>query len=105
IQEFNKQQQRISELDQRMNSARQNADMQQRRRLQGQVQQVAERRQQLTRGISFAISHLTIVQRIYYMAGLDEQAAALASRVDAITGGQITYAVFCLKNKQSIELC
>ncbi|HLR25006.1 MAG TPA: DUF2723 domain-containing protein [Fodinibius sp.] len=103
MQEFNKLQQRISELDQRMNSARQNADMQQRRRLQGQVQQVTERRQQLTRGISFAISHLTIVQRIYYMAGLDEQAAALASRVDAITGGQISLPASKEENKKQFD--
>src|SRR5699024_1109251 len=101
--EFNKLQQRISELDQQMNNARQNADMKQRKRLQQQVQRVSERRQQLTRGISFAISHLTIVQRIYYMAGLDEQASTLANRVDALTGGQISLPTSKEENKKQVD--
>ncbi|HEX6983475.1 MAG TPA: DUF2723 domain-containing protein [Balneolaceae bacterium] len=100
---FEELQQEVAQLDQRAREARMNADMEAQREIRSQIQSIISRRQNLTREISFAMSHLTIIQNIYFKAGQDERAIALANRVNQITGSLISIPSTKEENKEQIE--
>ncbi|MDZ7693366.1 MAG: hypothetical protein U5K69_19990 [Balneolaceae bacterium] len=83
-------QSQIMELDAQAKSARQNANMAEQGRLRNQIQNVISQRKNLASDIGYNISHLTILQRIYFMAGQDTEAKALAERVNGITMDRIS---------------
>jgi hypothetical protein len=67
-----------------------NADMSTRNKLKNRIQSIASERQRIAQNVSYSINHLTIIQRIYFVAGNDEEALALADRVNSITGSRIS---------------
>ena len=87
---FDDLQKKLSKVDQEMKAARKNANMKARQELKRRVQNIAADRKQLTQNISFARSHLIIIQRIYFMAGQTEKAKKLAESVDDITNTRIS---------------
>ncbi|WP_246068322.1 protein O-mannosyl-transferase family [Fodinibius sediminis] len=101
--DFDKLQQELATVDTELKSARENADVGRRQELQSRMQQISSRRQRITQDISFAISHLTIVQRIYFMTGRDEQAMQLAGQVDSITGGRVSIPTSREENKKQFD--
>ncbi|MFH5885370.1 DUF2723 domain-containing protein [Halalkalibaculum sp. DA3122] len=103
MQRYDRLQDRIMELDAAAKSAKQSADLEAQGRLRSQIQNVVSQRQSLGNEIGYSISHLTILQRIYYMAGEDEQAGALAERVNGITMDRIGLPTSEEENKAQIE--
>ncbi|GAA5520795.1 DUF2723 domain-containing protein [Aliifodinibius salicampi] len=103
MEKFEDMQQELTRLDEEANQAQQNADMAKRQSIEQEIQNVASRRENITRQISSAISHLTIVQRIYFMAGQDQRALDLADRVDAITAAQISLPSSKEENKKQFD--
>lgn len=93
----------IMDMNEKVKQARMNADMEEQRRLRNRIQQIASRREDVARDINFAISHLTILQRIYFMTGADETATALAEQVDAITGSRIGLPASREENKAQFD--
>ena len=100
---FDDLQQRLSQVDQEMQSARENADMDARQQLQSRVQSLAADRKQLTQNISFAQSHLIIIQRIYFMGGNNQKATNLAEEVSNITNARISIPSTKEANKQRFD--
>jgi len=100
---FDEIQQQLITAEAEQKTARENADIDKRQELENTMQQIASQRQRITQDISFAISHLTIVQRIYFMAGLDKQATELAERVDSITNARISLPSTRKENKKQFD--
>lgn len=103
ISKYDEVQQKLAELDQEAKEARMNAEMKKQQELRSQIQAVISHRQNLTREISFSISHLTIVQNIYFKAGKEKQAIALANEANEITGSRISIPATKEENKAQIE--
>ncbi len=83
-------QEQLSAINEEAQNARNNADMNAQSRLKNRMQSISSQRQQIVQDISFSINHLTIIQRIYFMDGRDEEALALADQVNGITGSRIS---------------
>lgn len=103
MQRYNNIEQQIATLDQELKLARQNADMSRQQNLRSRAQSILSRRENVTREIQYAISHLTILQRIYFMAGEEDQAKALAEQVEMLTGSRITLPQTKEENKKQID--
>lgn len=93
----------IIQLDEEAKQARMNADISEQRQLRSRIQDFIARRENMARDISFSISQLTIVQRIYFMTGMDQEALALAGRVDGITMNRIGLPATKEENKKQVE--
>lgn len=92
----------LTDLKQEMESARENADIERRQELSSKAQNIMDRRQNISRDISYSRLFLTIVQRIYYMAGKDGQADSLAKQVDQISGSRLSLPSSKEKNKEEV---
>lgn len=103
IAEYDEIQSELSQLSRQAENARNNANMNDRRRLQQQMQGISIQRQHVARNVSLAVSTLTIVQRIYYMNGNDEQANELYNRVNEITASRISLPETKEENKKEID--
>lgn len=103
INNYDEVQNRLSRMKREMEQARKNANMSKQQRLRSKVQDISSRRQNVTRNISQNISHLTIIQRIYFMAGKDQQALSLVDRVNNITGSRISVPESKEANKKQIQ--
>lgn len=103
IDDYDKIQSQITQLQQKAKNARENANVSERNRIQNRIKSIASQRKQSARNISQSISHLTIVQRIYFMHGNDEEALNLAEEVDQITGGRISIPSSKEASKAEIE--
>lgn len=93
----------VAQLDQQAKEARANADMAQQRKLRSQAQEMMARQQSIVRNISYASSRLIIVQRIYYMAGKDQQADSLAQQVNDMTMDRIGFPKNKEENKKQVD--
>ncbi|WP_372636362.1 DUF2723 domain-containing protein [Fodinibius sp.] len=100
---FDEIQQQLSAAEAELEAARENADIGKRQELESRMQQISSQRQRVTQDVSFAISHLTIVQRIYFMADLDDRATELAEEVDSITTARISLPSTREENKQQFD--
>ncbi|MDX1618090.1 MAG: DUF2723 domain-containing protein, partial [Balneolaceae bacterium] len=94
---------RVMQLDAAAKEARKNANMSRQRNYRRQIQEVLARREGMVREISFSLSHLTIVQRIYFMADRDEEALQLADRVNSITMDRIGIPASEEENRKQVE--
>lgn len=103
MERYDRLQNRIMELDAETKAAKRNANLSAQGRLRSQIQNVITQRQNLGNEIGYSISHLTILQRIYFMAGEDEEAKALAERVNGITMDRIGLPTSKEENKAQIE--
>lgn len=103
IDRYDEVQNRIVSANEEIKQARMNADMEEQRRLRNRVQQIASQRDNIARDINFAISHLTILQRIYFMAGADDTAIALADEVNNITSSRIGLPATREENKAQFD--
>jgi MFS family permease len=97
---FDRLQQQLMSIEQDMKSARENANMTEQQNLKTKQQQVGTQRKQLIQQLSYAINHYTIIQRIYYMSGLDAKASNLADQVNNITSGQLPIPTTKEENKK-----
>ena len=103
IDEYDVIQGRIVDLNEEIKQARMNANMEKQQTLRNRVQQVISQRDDVARDINFAISHLTILQRIYYMFDEDEKATSLAEQVNGITGNRIGLPTSEEENRKQFE--
>lgn len=93
----------ISQLSQEADQARENANLKARQQLQQRMQSIGSQRQQVARDISMSISHLTIIQRIYFMNGDDEKALELYDQVNEITGSRISIPETKEQSKEEVD--
>ncbi|MDR8392300.1 DUF2723 domain-containing protein [Aliifodinibius sp. S!AR15-10] len=100
---YDRLQSRIMELDAQAKQAKRNADMAEQGRLRSRIQSVISQRQNMANEISYSISHLTILQRIYFMAGEDQAAIALAERVNGITMDRVSIPTSEEENKAQVD--
>lgn len=103
ITDYDQLQQQISELNQQAEQAKNDANRKAQRRIQRQMQDTGSQREQIAQEISRAISHLTILQRIYFMNGNDEEATALHDKVNSITGSRISVPATKEENKKQFD--
>ena len=101
--QFDELEQQISAIDAEIQSARENADRGRQQELQGRMQQIASQRKRIVQDIYASIRPLTIVQRIYFMAGHDQRATDLASEVDSITMSRVSIPSTKEENKKQFE--
>jgi hypothetical protein len=88
--QYDQTQDRIMALDQQANEARQNANLDEQREIRSRIQNIISRRENLIREIQYAVSHLTILQNIYFTAGKDDLAMALVDEVNLVTDSRIS---------------
>jgi DNA-binding transcriptional MerR regulator len=100
---YDRLQSRIMELDAQAKQAKRNANMAEQGQLRSRIQSVISQRQNLANEISYSISHLTILQRIYFMAGEDQAAIALAERVNGITMDRVSIPTSEEENKAQVD--
>lgn len=103
IKEYDQIQSKLSQIEQESKQARQNANLSKQKQLKQQSQSIASNRENITREISRNVSHLTIIQRIYFMADNDEEALSLTDRVNTITSGRISVPDSREANKTQID--
>lgn len=103
IDRFDRMNTRIMELDAERKQARKNADMSRQREIQSQIQDIASSRSSLTQEITYLVGHLTIIQRIYFLAGDDDRALQLAERVNNVTTNRIEFPTTKEENKKQVD--
>ncbi len=94
---------KVSEIQQKIQQARNNANMKAQKRLRNRIQNISSQRQQIGREISRSIYQLTVLQRIYYMNGDNEQANDLAEEVNSITGSRLPFPSTKEENKKEMD--
>ncbi|MGM0545147.1 MAG: glycosyltransferase family 117 protein [Bacteroidota bacterium] len=103
IDEYDELEARISRLNQEAEEAKNSANRDKQQQLQQQIEGIGSERQQIAQDISMAVSHLTIVQRIYFMNGDDDQALELHDRVNDVTGSRISVPESKEENKKEVD--
>jgi hypothetical protein len=101
--EYDKIESQVIRLKEEMQEARSNANMQAQQQLQNRVQNINSQRKSIAQNISFSISHLTILQRIYFMNDNDEEAINLADQINGITGGRLSMPTTKEENKEQVD--
>lgn len=91
------------QLENQVAEARARARSDRQRSLQVRLNTIASSRQSRVDQISMAVSQLTILQRVYYLADMDQQAEELATRVNLLTDGRIPMATTREENEAQIE--
>ncbi|MDX1637246.1 MAG: DUF2723 domain-containing protein [Balneolaceae bacterium] len=100
---YDRLQSRIMQLDTEAKNAKRKADLTAQGKLRSEIQNVISQRENLANEIGYNISHLTILQRVYFMAGMDEEAIAMAERVNGITMDRISIPTSREENRKQIE--
>lgn len=103
IDQYDRVQSKIMNLQEEIRQARMNADMAGQQKLRNRMQQVISQRDNVARDINFAISHLTILQRIYFMTGEADTATTLAEEVNSITSSRIGLPATKEENRAQFE--
>ncbi|MDZ7774010.1 MAG: DUF2723 domain-containing protein [Balneolaceae bacterium] len=78
-------------LQEKINNARMNANMERQRRLKQQIQDLQSRFNNVQRDISRNLSHLMLMQRIYYLDGDTTLASQLADTVNDMTTSRVPF--------------
>lgn len=86
-----------------LDRARESANSSSARQIQQNLTQLNRRMEELMSDLSFAVSQLTIIQRVWYLAERDEEANSLMETVDRITQGRILLPASRDENEQQIE--
>ncbi len=81
----------ISALEQRLDEAGRRMDSSRRRELQHRLQTLNRRRQQVVRELSFESSRYMILQRIYFMNDLEDDALAVADFIDEVSDQRLPF--------------
>jgi len=103
LDEFDNIRAKISQIQQDIKEARNNANMKAQQRLRNRIQNIGSRRQQIGREISRSIYQLTILQRIYFISGNDQEAKDLAEEVNSITGDRLPFPSTKEENKKEVD--
>ena len=94
---------RRARLESDIQDARARARSDRQRQFQNQINRLDERRNELMDEISFAVSQLTILQRVYYLADMDEEAEDLATEINLMTDGRVPMPATRDDNREQIE--
>jgi len=99
---------RINELDDRIEQLesdirRQRTNVSRRQRLETQLRTASGSRENLVREISFDSSRYMILQRVFFMADLDEEAMQIAQHVTQSTGGRVPIPQSREENRRQVE--
>ncbi|MEX2641760.1 MAG: DUF2723 domain-containing protein [Balneolales bacterium] len=93
----------ISGLQQELGERGRQLGADRRRVMQNEIRRLTQNRQSRIRDVSYDSSRLMIIQRIYFSAGMDEEAMALAAQVDSITGGRLPFPQSDEENRDQVE--
>ena len=103
LDEFDNIRTKISQIQQDIKEARNNANVKAQQRLRNRIQNIGSRRQQIGREISRSIYQLTILQRIYFISGNDQEAKDLAEEVNSVTGDRLPFPSTKEENKKEVD--
>ncbi len=81
----------ISRVEQRIDDGGSRMDTRRRRELQNRIQTLNRDRQQLVRELSFETSRYMILQRIYFMNDMDEEAVAVADFIADVSDQRLPF--------------
>ena len=84
-------QQDVVQINDEIERARSNADIDKQQQLQQRIQQITNRREQIVREFSYAVNNLDIIHTIYTMTGKQDKADALTEEVNSITKNRIAF--------------
>ncbi|MGM0589229.1 MAG: protein O-mannosyl-transferase family [Bacteroidota bacterium] len=101
--DYDRLQDELVAMDDRIQDARKNADMTAGRQIQADMQSLLSRRENMMRDISYNSSRLMVIQRIYFMAGNTEQAKALADTANSLTHNRIGFPTTREENKKQVD--
>lgn len=99
---------RINTVDDRIEQtqddiARNRTNVSRRQQFERQLRSLANTRDQLVTEISFDSSRFMIIQRIYFMADMDEKALSLVSLIHEITDGRVPFPTDRDENRRQIQ--
>lgn len=103
IDQFDRVQTRIMNLNEDIKQARMNADMGEQQQLRNKVQKVVSRRETVTRDLYFSSQMLTIIQNIYYKFNENGKAEELYNKVNQITGARLGIPESKKANQEQID--
>jgi len=100
--------QRIDEVDSRIDQLNEDlrnnrTNISRRQRIEAQLQSANNTRENLVREISFDSSRFMILQRVLFMADLDEEALSLTGLVNNLTGSRVPFPATREENRQQVE--
>lgn len=88
---YDRLQSEMSRLQEQINQARMNADMARQRSLKNRVQELAGREQGISRELTRNLSHLVLLQRIYYLSDREDLATALSDTVGQVSSQRLPF--------------
>ncbi|MCH8494143.1 MAG: DUF2723 domain-containing protein [Balneolales bacterium] len=99
---------RIDEIDDRVDKLQSDirasrTNVSRRQRLESQLRSVNSSRERLVRDISFDSSRFMILQRVLFMADLDEEALQLGVQVIELTGGRVPFPQSREENRRQVQ--
>jgi hypothetical protein len=94
---------KVLKLKNEAKNARSDANTDRQQRLQRKAANLLSGRQTIIQNMYGAIHNLMILQRIYYMAGKDDKAEALTSKVNDITGQRIKFPQSKKESKEKMD--
>lgn len=99
---------RVNTLDDQVDELQQNiaknrTNIQRRQRLEGEMRTLRGRRDNMVREISFDSSRMMVLQRVLYIANLDEEASALTNKMNELTGGRVPFPTSREQNRIQVQ--
>lgn len=103
LKKMDEMEERRGRLEADSENARARAQSEQYRQLRNRIDQLSNNLSEVVNDISFTVSQLTILQRVYYLAGRDDKAEELANEVNLLTEGRIPMPSTYEENEEQIE--
>ncbi|MEX0772908.1 MAG: DUF2723 domain-containing protein [Balneolales bacterium] len=109
-QSLTKNMERVDEIENQINSRQNELDERgrelsadRRRSMQNEMSRLADNRQDLIRDVSYDSSLLMVIQRIYFVSDMEEQAMDMVGQVESITGGRLPFPGSAEENENHID--
>lgn len=92
----------IERLEDRLSGSARTLDSQRRRQIQSEISALSRERQQVVREISFDSSRYILLQGLYFMADLEEEALEISSFIDEVSSGRLPFPQDRDENRQQM---
>jgi len=103
LKKMDEMEERRERLEADAQDARARARADRHRQISNRIDRLNNNLSEIVNDISFAVSQLTILQRVYYLAGHDDRAEALANEVNLLTEGRIPMPSTYEENEEQIQ--
>jgi len=103
LRELDELERKREQLESEEREARARARTDRQRQLRNRIERLDNNRNELMNEISYYVSYLTILQRVFFLADLDERAEELAMEVNLMTEGRIPMPSTREENREQID--